>query len=29
MIIDLPRGKRMSIFAAASPALAAAVMKAL
>ena len=28
MIIDLPRGKRVSIFAAASPALAAAALKA-
>ena len=29
MIIDLPRGKRVSIFAAASPALVAAALKAL
>jgi transposase len=29
MIIDLPRGKRLTIFAAASPALAAAALKAL
>ena len=29
MIIDLPRGKRLSIFAGASPALVAAVLKAL
>ena len=29
MIIDLPRGKRLSIFAAASPALVAAALKAL
>jgi transposase len=29
MIIDLPRGKRMSIFAAASPRLVAAALKAL
>ncbi|PIB14240.1 transposase, partial [Limnothrix sp. PR1529] len=29
MIIDLPRGKRLSVFAAASPALVAAALKAL
>lgn len=29
MIIDLPRGKRVSIFAAASPSLVAAALKAL
>ncbi|MEW5999835.1 MAG: IS66-like element accessory protein TnpA [Pseudomonadota bacterium] len=29
MIIDLPRGKRLSIFAAASPRLVAAALKAL
>ena len=29
MIIDLPRGKRVSVFAAASPALVAAALKAL
>jgi transposase len=29
MIIDLPRGKRVSIFATASPALVAAALKAL
>ena len=29
IIIDLPRGKRLSIFAAASPALVAASLKAL
>lgn len=29
MMIDLPRGKRLSIFAAASPALVAAALKAL
>lgn len=29
MIIDLPRGKRVSVFAAASPALAAAALKGL
>lgn len=29
MIIDLARGKRVSIFAAASPALLAAALKAL
>ena len=29
MIIDLPRGKRLSIFAAASPALVTAALKAL
>ena len=29
MIIDLPRGKRLSIFAAASPVLVAAALKAL
>ncbi len=29
IIIDLPRGKRLSIFAAASPALIAAALKAL
>ena len=29
MIIDLPRGKRVSIFAAAPPALVAAALKAL
>ena len=29
MIIDLPRGKRVSIFAAASPRLVAAALKAL
>jgi transposase len=29
MIIDLPRGKRLSIFAAASPALVAAALKGL
>lgn len=29
MIIDLPRGKRVSIFAAASPALVAAALKGL
>mgnify|MGYP002777159456 CR=1 FL=1 len=29
MIIDLPRGKRVSIFAAASPALVAAALKVL
>lgn len=29
MIIDLARGKRLSIFAAASPALVAAALKAL
>ena len=29
MIIDLPRGKRMSIFATASPALVAAALKGL
>ncbi|ARU17262.1 IS66-like element accessory protein TnpA [Croceicoccus marinus] len=29
MIIDLPRGKRLSIYPAASPALVAAALKAL
>lgn len=29
MIIDLPRGKRLSVFAAASPALVSAALKAL
>ena len=29
MIIDLPRGKRLSVFAAASPALVAAALKGL
>ena len=29
MIIDLPRGKRLSIFAAATPSLVAAALKAL
>lgn len=29
MIIDLPRGKRLSVFAAASPALVTAALKAL
>ena len=29
MIIDLPRGKRVSIFAAASPALVSAALKGL
>jgi transposase len=29
MIIDLPRGKRLSVFAAASPALVAAALKVL
>jgi transposase len=29
MIIDLPRGKRLSVFAAASPALLAAALKGL
>jgi len=29
MIIDLPRGKRLNIFAAASPRLVAAALKAL
>ena len=29
MIVDLPRSKRVSIFAAASPALVAAALKAL
>ena len=29
LIIDLPRGKRVSVFAAASPALVAAALKAL
>jgi len=29
MIIDLPRGKRVSVFAAASPALLALALKAL
>jgi transposase len=29
MIIDLPRGKRVSIYAAASPALVAAALKGL
>ena len=29
MIVDLPRGKRVSIFAAAPPALVAAALKAL
>ena len=29
MIIDLPRGKRVSVFAAASPALVAAALKGL
>ena len=29
MIIDLPRGKRLSIFATASPPLVAAALKAL
>lgn len=29
IVIDLPRGKRMSIFAAASPVLVAAALKAL
>ena len=29
IIIDLPRGKRLSIFAAASPVLVAAALKAL
>ncbi|WP_379923612.1 transposase [Erythrobacter sp. R86502] len=29
MIVDLPRGKRLSIFAAASPALVAAALKGL
>jgi transposase len=29
VIIDLPRGRRVTIFPAASPALAAAVLKAL
>jgi transposase len=29
MVIDLPRGKRLSIFAAASPALVAAALKGL
>jgi transposase len=29
IIIDLPRGKRLSIFAAASPALVTAALKAL
>lgn len=29
MIIDLPRGKRLSVFAAASPALITAALKAL
>lgn len=29
MIIDLPRGKRVSVFAAASPALVTAALKAL
>ncbi len=29
MIIDLPRGKRLSVFAAASPALVSAALKGL
>ena len=29
LIIDLPRGKRLSVFAAASPALVAAALKGL
>ena len=29
MVIDLPRGKRLSVFAAASPALVTAALKAL
>jgi transposase len=29
MIIDLPRGKRLTVFAAASPALVSAALKAL
>jgi len=29
MIIDLPRGKRLSIYPAASPALVSAALKAL
>jgi transposase len=29
MIIDLPRGKRVSVFAAASPALVAPALKGL
>jgi transposase len=29
MIIDLPRGKRLSVFAAASPALVTAALKGL
>ena len=29
LIIDLPRGKRLSVFAAASPALVTAALKAL